>query len=520
MAAMSKGSLENFNAKAPSCQDAKRNLPLNIRRYTGNSLDIGARFSVTRQIHMANAEHLRILKAGVAAWNKWREDTVHIDPDLSGANLTGIDLSHSNLSGADLVDANLSDADLRDANLIGANLDGASLRDCDLTGANLTGADLIDANLSDADLCDANLSRANLTEAKLLDADLSRADLGHADLSHADLSRADLSRADLSHANLHDVILTDAILGNPVLSGANLIHAVLSGVNLSGVNVRGADLRRANLVQADLSEADLSRTNLIQADLSDANLSGADLTGANLHNANLTGANLDGALFADVRLLHTTFALSSLKMVRALERCEHSGPSFIDYYTLINSAQLPEAFLRGCGFADELVDFLPTLWKQPIRFHRCFISFSHADKPFAQRLHDALQGRGVRCWLDEHQLLPSDDLHEEIDRDIRPWDKLLLCSSEASLTSWWVDGEVNRAFQKEAQFLQEQGQKVLTLIPLNLDGFMLGEAYQNGKRAGIKGRAAASFIGWKHEDDKFNAGLEQVIKALRAGDSP
>jgi uncharacterized protein YjbI with pentapeptide repeats len=465
---------------------------------------------------MANAEHLRILKEGVAVWNKWREDAVHIDPDLSGADLTCANLSHSNLSGADLIDANLSDADLRDANLIGANLDGASLRDCDLSGANLTGADLIDANLSDADLCDANLSRTNLSDAKLPDADLSRADLTHADLSHADLSRADLTRADLSHANLNDAVLTDAVLGNPVLSGANLIHAVLSGVNLSGVNLSGADLKRANLIQADLSGADLSRANLIQADLSDANLSGANLCGANLHNANLNGANLDNSLFADARLLHTTFASTSLKTARGLGACEHAGPSFMDYYTMVNSGQLPDVFLRGCGFADELIHFLPSLWNRPIQFHSCFISYSHADKSFARKLHEALQSRGIRCWLDEHQLLPSDDLHEEIDRDIRLWDKLLLCSSEASLTSWWVDGEINRAFQKEAQFMNEHGRKVVALIPLNLDGFMFGEACQSGKRAEIKSRVVASFIGWKNNDDKFDAELENVIKALRA----
>jgi hypothetical protein len=44
----------------------------------------------------------------------------------------------------------------------------------------------------------------------------------------------------------------------------------------------------------------------------------------------------------------------------------------------------------------------------------------------------------IRCWLDEHQLLPGDDLHEGIDRGIRLWDKVLLCASKASLANWWV----------------------------------------------------------------------------------
>jgi hypothetical protein len=38
-------------------------------------------------------------------------------------------------------------------------------------------------------------------------------------------------------------------------------------------------------------------------------------------------------------------------------------------------------------------------------------------------------------------------------------DKVLLCASQASLTSWWVDGEINRAFQKEAQIMKERAKK-------------------------------------------------------------
>ena len=83
-----------------------------------------------------------------------------------------------------------------------------------------------------------------------------------------------------------------------------------------------------------------------------------------------------------------------------------------------------------------------------IQFYSCFMSYSHEDRAFADLLYDRLQARGIRCWKDDHQLLPGDDLHEGIDRGIRLWDKVLLCASQASLTSWWVDGEINRAFQK------------------------------------------------------------------------
>jgi hypothetical protein len=167
---------------------------------------------------MANEEHLKLLREGVDVWNAWRAKEPLIQPDLSGADLTG---------------ANLRGADLPKADLYGANLSGA-----DLTGANLRGANLTEANLSGADVPEANLSGADLPEANL---------------SGADLTEANLSGANLPEANLRGANLTEANL-----SGADLPEANLSGANLTGANLRGANLRGAALVETDLVGADLT----------------------------------------------------------------------------------------------------------------------------------------------------------------------------------------------------------------------------------------------------------------------
>src|SRR5215510_6898838 len=78
---------------------------------------------------MANEEHLRLIKQGVDAWNKWRGDHADTRPDLSGANFSGGKLVGANLIKADLNGANFTEANLSAAGAAASHLaagDGAS----------------------------------------------------------------------------------------------------------------------------------------------------------------------------------------------------------------------------------------------------------------------------------------------------------------------------------------------------------------------------------------------------------
>lgn len=145
---------------------------------------------------MANKEHLKVLKRGVEAWNRWRKGHPRVRPklceadffeeDLAGADLKGADLSYATLIWANLTNTNLSGADLTLADLDDANLNHANLCDARLLGASLWRADLRSADLSGADL-----SQVNLTAAALDGADFTLAMAGFTTFGGSDLSQAE-----------------------------------------------------------------------------------------------------------------------------------------------------------------------------------------------------------------------------------------------------------------------------------------------------------------------------------------
>lgn len=133
---------------------------------------------------MATEKHLRLLREGKDAWNRWRRDTT-VRPNLSRAKLIG-----ENLGGYDLHGANLQHAILPETHLRYANLQKADLSDSIGRFAVFSGADLRGANLKNADLRGSSFRRADLGDADLEGAVLRFASMVEANVQGASFRAA------------------------------------------------------------------------------------------------------------------------------------------------------------------------------------------------------------------------------------------------------------------------------------------------------------------------------------------
>lgn len=458
---------------------------------------------------MANAEHLKILKEGVEVWNRWRWENPSVIPDLGGASLQ---------------EASLIDVNLQSANLLLAYLVGADLTNADLTNANLSGAKMNGAKMNDARMYRADLSSANLSDTYLSNADLRGAELVAADLSDAKMSGVNLGGAHLNGTRLNGANLNNARLIGAYLRGAGLNHADLSGADLSGANLGIANLCDAKLINTDLTDANLSRAKLRNADLSHAKLRNADLNHADLTDANLFGADLNnvdlskadltGAILSNVEIGYTIFGLTNLSTCIGLETVEVTAPCTIDFQTLRASRNLPQSFLLKIGLPELYIDYLPDFYQnEGIHLYPAFLSHSHADKPFARKLYEVLIARGVNVFFDEKKLKPGDEIFNSLSRGIELYDKTILVCSRHSLSSWWVDQELEMVMEKERTLQKEIGEKIGLLIPITIDDYIF--TWQDGKRMAIKNRIIGDFSNWQ-DDAAFEKALNDLIHALNA----
>jgi hypothetical protein len=152
----------------------------------------------------------------------------------------------------------------------------------------------------------------------------------------------------------------------------------------------------------------------------------------------------------------------------------------------------------------------------PIQFYSCFISYSSADKEFAERLHADLQAKGVRTWFAPHDVHAGKKLHEQIDEAIRVHDKLLLVLSPESMASEWVATEIAKARKREVR----EGKRML--FPLNLAPFaelrdweLFDSDTRKDSAREIREYFIPDFSNWK-DHDFYRKAFDRLLRDLQA----
>ena len=79
---------------------------------------------------------------------------------------------------------------------------------------------------------------------------------------------------------------------------------------------------------------------------------------------------LDRTNFDEVTIWDAIFANVDLSTVQGLKTILHIGPSTLGFDTLVQSGNLPQVFLRGCGLTEEFITYIPSLTNNPNDFIR------------------------------------------------------------------------------------------------------------------------------------------------------
>ena len=321
------------------------------------------------------------------------------------------------------------------------------------------------------------------------------------------------------------------------LSRAKLRKARLQSINLRGANLYSADFSEADLVEAELGRADLTgsslrashlhKSNLIGTCLKSVDLSYADLEGADLREVDLKYTSLIGCNFQKTIIGSTTFGSLDLSMAFGLDDVIHSNPSIISVDTFaISKGKIPEVFLRGCGLSDVDIEYAKLsglnlsneginkiLYKiydlratQALQISPLFISYSHGDSIFVDKLESQLNKKGVRFWRDIHDM-KAGRIETQIDQAISQNRTVLLVLSEHSIKSDWVEHEVRTARGLE----KDMGRDVL--CPVALDDSWKTSPWPKRVMEQIMEYNILDFSAWE-DDSKFEGMFRKLIDGL------
>lgn len=91
---------------------------------------------------------------------------------------------------------------------------------------------------------------------------------------------------------------------------------------------------------------------------------------------------------------------------------------------------------------------------------KVFLCHSSVDKPFVRRLADDLNSQSLSVWIDEKEILVGDPIREKIEQGLRASDYLAIVLSPDSVTSAWVQKEL------DAKLIEEVESRSVRILPI------------------------------------------------------
>lgn len=129
-----------------------------------------------------------------------------------------------------------------------------------------------------------------------------------------------------------------------------------------------------------------------------------------------------------------------------------------------------------------------------------FISHSSADKDFARKLTSALRKSGIEVWIDEAEIKGGSSLFDRISAGLIETDYLVVILSPNSVSSEWVNREINSAL------LEEIEKKQVRVIPVlykscEIPVFLRPKLYLD-------------FRDTENDTNSFEVGVSRIINAI------
>lgn len=310
--------------------------------------------------------------------------------------------------------------------------------------------------------------------------------------------KPDLTKADLSGANLKEVNFRFTRLCSANLSGANLERALFFTSNLNGANFSHANLKGSQIVSSDLYWTNLSNANLSES---------AIFVSA------LVETLVDETDFSNSWFKQSIFSNVDLSTAKGLETTTHLGASTMGIDTIYKSkGNIALTFLQKCGVPNDFIKTALSLAGKPPEFYSCFISYSSKDSKFAEKLYAKLQSHGVNCWFAPYDLKIGDKFRQRIEESIREIDKLLVILSSNSISSSWVEEEVESALERERR------EQRPILLPIRIDN-----AVMDSEQAWASSLRRLRHIGdfTEHKTSKiFRGAMERLLRDIKKVDKP